>query len=60
MTLDVPELEAQRAAVAGKLQFDLAVLEKARNGPRREEIASAAAEVAAAEGAAFEAEEGLP
>ena len=49
MTLDVPELEAQQAQWRAKLRSDLAALEKAKNGPRREEIAAAAAEVAAAE-----------
>ena len=49
VTLDVPELEAQQAQWRAKLRSDLAALEKARNGPRREEIAAAAAEVAAAE-----------
>ncbi len=48
VTLDVPELEAQQAQWRAKLRSDLAALEKARNGPRREEIAAAAAEVAAA------------
>ncbi len=49
VTFDVPELEAQQAQWRAKLRSDLATLEKARNGPRREEIAAAAAEVAAAE-----------
>src|SRR5947209_2045784 len=49
VTFDVPELEAQRAHWQAKLRSDLAALEKARNGPRREEIEAAAAEVAAAE-----------
>ncbi len=48
VTLDVPELEAQRSQWRAKLRSDLAELEKARNGPRREEIAAAAAAVAAA------------
>jgi HlyD family secretion protein len=48
-TLDMPELEAQRAQWQAKLRSDLATLEKARNGPRREEIDAAAAETAAAE-----------
>lgn len=49
VTLDVPELEAQQAQWRARLRSDLAALEKARNGPRREEIAAARAEVAAAE-----------
>ena len=48
VTLEVPELEAQQAQWRARLQSDLAALEKARNGPRREEIAAASAEVAAA------------
>ncbi len=48
VTLEVPELEAQRAQWQAKGKADLAALEKARNGPRREEIAAAAAAVAAA------------
>jgi multidrug resistance efflux pump len=49
VTLDVPELEAQRSQWQAKLRSDLATLAKARNGPRREEIDAAVAEVAAAE-----------
>jgi multidrug resistance efflux pump len=49
VTLDVPELEAQRAQWQAKLRSDLAALEKARNGPRPEEIESAAAATAAAQ-----------
>jgi len=49
VTIDVPELEAQRAQWQAKLRSDLAGLDKARNGPRREEIEAAAAEVAAAQ-----------
>ena len=48
VTFDVPELEAQHAQWQAKLRSDLAALEKARNGPRREEIQAAAAELAAA------------
>ncbi len=48
ITLEVPELEAQRAQWQAKGKADLAALEKARNGARREEIAAAAAAVAAA------------
>jgi multidrug resistance efflux pump len=48
VTLDVPELEAQQAQWRARLQSDLAALEKARNGPRIQEIAAASAEVAAA------------
>lgn len=48
VTLDVPELEAQQSQWRAKLRSDQAALEKARNGPRREEIAAATAEVAAA------------
>ncbi len=47
--LEVPELEAQQAQWRAKLRSDLAALEKARNGARREEIAAAAAAAAAAE-----------
>ena len=60
VTLDVPELEAQQAQWRAKLRSDLAALEKAKNGPRREEIAAAAAEVAAAEARHDAAEAGLP
>jgi multidrug resistance efflux pump len=49
VTFDVPELEAQHAQWQAKRNSDLAALEKARNGPRREEIQAAAAELAAAE-----------
>ena len=49
VTLDTPELEAQQAQWQAKLRSDLAALEKARNGSRREEIEAAAAETAAAE-----------
>ncbi|MHB1559085.1 MAG: HlyD family secretion protein [Isosphaeraceae bacterium] len=48
VTLDVPELEAQQLQWRAKLRSDQAALEKARNGPRRVEIAAAAAAVAAA------------
>ncbi len=48
VTFDVPELEAQHAQWQARLRSDLAALEKARNGPRREEIQAAAAELAAA------------
>lgn len=47
--LEVPELEAQRAQWEARVRADLAALEKAKNGPRREEIDAAAAAVAAAE-----------
>lgn len=49
VTLDVPELEAQQAQWRARLRSDKAALEKARNGPRREEIQASAAEVCAAE-----------
>ncbi len=49
VTLDVPELDAQQAQWRAKLRSDLAALEKARNGARREEIAASAAAAAAAE-----------
>jgi HlyD family secretion protein len=49
VTFDMPEMEAQRLQWQAKLRSDLAALEKACNGPRREEIAAAAAQVAAAE-----------
>jgi multidrug resistance efflux pump len=49
MTLDLPELEAQHKQWQAKLRSDLALLEKARNGARREEIEAAEAEAAAAE-----------
>jgi HlyD family secretion protein len=49
VTFEVPELNSQRAQWDAKLRSAEADLEKARNGPRREEIAAAAAAVAAAE-----------
>jgi multidrug resistance efflux pump len=49
VTVEVPELEAQRAQWQAKLRSDLAAVEKAKNGARREEIEAAAAEVAANE-----------
>lgn len=49
VTFEVPELEAQHAQWQAKLRSDEAKLKKARNGPRREEIEAAAADVAAAE-----------
>jgi multidrug resistance efflux pump len=49
VVLDVSELEAQRAQWKARLRADEAALEKARNGPRREEIDAATAAVAAAE-----------
>jgi HlyD family secretion protein len=49
VALDLPELEAQQAQWEGKLKTAEADLEKARHGPRREEIAAAEAAAEAAE-----------
>jgi len=49
VTFEVPELLAQRAQWDAKLRSAEADLEKARNGPRPEEIAAAQAAAAAAE-----------
>ncbi|MBV8270588.1 MAG: efflux RND transporter periplasmic adaptor subunit [Planctomycetaceae bacterium] len=49
VAFEVPELEAQRAQWEAHLKSVEAELERARNGPRREEKAAAAAAVAAAE-----------
>lgn len=49
VTFEVPELEAQRAQWAARVQSDEAELTQARNGPRREEIDAAEAAVAASE-----------
>jgi multidrug resistance efflux pump len=49
VTFEVPELEAQRDQWRARLRSDEAALEKARNGPRREEIEAAEAAAAAAE-----------
>jgi multidrug resistance efflux pump len=59
VTLDAPELEAQRAQWRAKLRSDLATLAKARNGPRREEIDAATAAMAAAEARAARMKQGF-
>jgi multidrug resistance efflux pump len=49
LKLEMPELDAQRDALEAQLAAAKAVLERAKNGPRKQDIAAAKANVAAAQ-----------